>query len=69
MQEMGLSRNALNFNLSIVELSEQLISLDVSYKAIYGSILVRVVNLTTDVVPNEAEREMDLSFPIIDFSD
>jgi len=46
VQQMDLSRNAFSFNLSTVELPEQLISLDLSHNAIYGGIPAQVVNLT-----------------------
>jgi Leucine-rich repeat (LRR) protein len=45
-QQMDLSRNAFSFNLSGVELPEQLILLDVSHNAIYGGIPAQVANLT-----------------------
>ncbi|AQK79617.1 Polygalacturonase inhibitor [Zea mays] len=46
VQQMDLSRNAFSFNLSAVELPEQLNSLDLSHNAIYGGIPAQVVNLT-----------------------
>ncbi|KAG0516433.1 hypothetical protein BDA96_09G002800 [Sorghum bicolor] len=46
VQQMDLSRNAFRFNLSTVELPEQLISLDLSHNAIYGGIPAQVANLT-----------------------
>ncbi|RCV15618.1 hypothetical protein SETIT_3G071400v2 [Setaria italica] len=45
-QQMDLSRNDLSFDLSGVELPEQLILLDVSHNAIYGGIPAQVANLT-----------------------
>ncbi|RLM99576.1 polygalacturonase inhibitor-like [Panicum miliaceum] len=47
VQQMDLSRNALSFNLSGVELPEQLIFLDVSHNAIYGGVPAQVANLSS----------------------
>jgi Leucine-rich repeat (LRR) protein len=46
LQYLDLSRNALSFNLSGVELPEQLYFVDVSHNAIYGGIPAQVANLT-----------------------
>jgi len=46
VQQMDLSRNDLSFNLSAVELPEQLILLDVSHNAIYGGVPAQVANLS-----------------------
>ncbi|PAN16761.1 hypothetical protein PAHAL_3G084600 [Panicum hallii] len=47
VQQMDLSRNALSFNLSGVELPEQLIFLDVSHNTIYGGVPAQVANLSS----------------------
>ncbi|XP_062232431.1 polygalacturonase inhibitor-like [Phragmites australis] len=46
LQHLDLSRNAFSFDLSVVELPEQLDSVDLSHNAIYGGIPAQVANLS-----------------------